>query len=170
MTLALTLRFGANGFNSAAGQAGTKAQAIALAANLDFADGSGAGQANKVYVRGQSGLGTQIQSVNTDIDLSGSLTDDLGQSVVFTAIKGIYVRAGDSNPGILSIGPAAANGFVGPFSGTTPAIALPAGGRFCVARFDAAGWAVTAGTGDLLRIASAAGAGTYTYDLVVVGI
>jgi hypothetical protein len=171
MTLQATVRFGVNGLNAAAGQLGTKSQLIALASNLDFTDGSGAGQANKIYVRGSAGTGTQAQSVNTDIDLSGSLTDDLGNSVVFTQIKAIIVAVPATNPGTLTVGPAASNGFTGPFSGTTPAIVLPAteAARFAVARYGATGWTVTAGTGDLLRIASAATAGTYLYDLVIIG-
>lgn len=171
MTLQCTVQFGARGLNSATGQLGTRLQNILLAANLDFTDGSGAGQVSKVFVRGQGLGGSQAQSVNTDLDLSGSLTDDLGNTVVFTQVKAIIVAVPSTNPGNLTVGPAPANGFTGPFSGTTPAIVLPGAeaGRFAVARFGATGWTVTAGTGDLLRIASAATSGTYNYDLVILG-
>ena len=171
MTLQCTVQFGARGINTVTGQLGSRVQNILLAANLDFTDGSGAGQVNKVYVRGQGLSGSQAQSVNTDIDLSGSLTDDLGNTVIFTQVKAIIVAVPSTNPGTLTIGPAPSNGFTGPFSGTTPAIVLPGGeaGRFAVARFGATGWTVTAATADLLRVASAATTGTYNYDLVILG-
>lgn len=166
MTIAATVLMGIKGYNSAAVDLGNRVRDIALAGNLVFADGSGIGQVNKSY----SDSGSQIQSVNTDLDLSGALTGDDGASLVLTGVKALCIVAGSANPGNLTVGPAPSNGWTGPFSGTTPAIVLPAGGRLCIARGDASGWPVTAGTGDLLRIASAATAGTYTYDIVLLGI
>lgn len=172
MALQANVLFGVNGQYSLAGQLGTKLAQLGVNLNLAFLDGVGAGQVSKIYARKAGSLGSQVQSVNTDLDLSGSLVDDLGQTVVFTAVKAIVFGTDALNPGTLSLGPAPANGFAGPFSGTTPALVLPAlcAGRVAFARFDATGWAVTAGTGDLLRIASAATAGTYNYDLAILGI
>lgn len=127
-------------------------------------DGSGAGQANKIW----SDSGSQIQSVNTDLDLSGSLAGRFG-TVVFTAIKGILIVAGAANPGSLTVG-GATNGITGPFGAATHTQVVAPGGLYANFNPSAAGFPITAGTVDLLRIASPATAGTYTYDIVIVGI
>jgi hypothetical protein len=166
MTLEATVSVGVKGNNSGVVDLGVRSRQIALAANLAFTDGSGAGQASKSFTDSAS----QAQSVNTDLDLAGALTGDDGATVTFTAIKAIVISAGAANPGNLSVGPAPANGVSGIFSGTTPAIVLKPGARFVLAVGDAAGYAITAATADLLRIASAATSGTYTYDICILGI
>lgn len=127
-------------------------------------DGSGAGQVNKIW----SDSGSQIQSVNTDLDLSGSLAGRFG-AVVFTAIKGIAIFAGSANPGNLIVGNVT-NGIVAPFGAATHSQAVAPGGLYVNVNPSAAGFPIVAATADLLRIASAATAGTYTYDVMIVGI
>lgn len=132
---------------------------------LSFLSGSGAGQVNKIY----SDSFSVAQSVNTDLDLAGSLTGVYG-TVVFTAIKGILVVAGtNTGLGNLVVGNVT-NGIVAPFGAATHSVAVAPGGIFAIANPSAAGFAITAGTADLLRIATAATAGTYTFDVVVIGI
>ena len=131
---------------------------------LQFLDGSGAGQANKIF----ADSATVIQSVNTDLDLSGSLAGAFG-TVVFTAIKGILIAAGAANPGNLTVGNVT-NGITGPFGAATHSQIVAPGGFYANFNPSAAGFGITAGTVDLLRVASAATAGTYTFDVVVVGI
>lgn len=134
-------------------------------AALAWLSGSGAGQCNKIY----SDSFSVAQSVNTDLDLAGSLTGVYG-TVVFTAIKGIMVVAGtNTGLGNLVIGNVT-NGIVAPFGAATHSIAVAPGGFFMTANPSAAGFAITGGTADLLRIATAATAGTYTFDVVVWGI
>lgn len=134
-------------------------------AQLAWLSGSGAGQVTKIY----SDSFSVAQSVNTDLDLSGTLTGVYG-TVVFTAIKGILVVAGtNTGLGNLVIGNVT-NGIVAPFGAATHSIAVAPGGFFAITNPSAAGFAITAGTVDLLRIATAATAGTYTFDVVVVGI
>lgn len=132
---------------------------------IQFLSGSGAGQVNKIY----SDSFSVAQSTNTDLDLSGSLTGVYG-TVVFTAIKGILIVAG-TNTGLsnLTVGNVT-NGIVAPFGAATHSIAIAPGGFFATANPSAAGFAITASTADLLRIATGATAGTYTFDVVVVGI
>ncbi len=127
-------------------------------------DGSGAGQANKIYADSVS----VAQSINTDLDLSGALAGAFG-TVVFTAIKGILIAAGSANPGNLTVGNVT-NGITSPFGAATHSQIIAPGGVYANINPSAAGFAITAGTADLLRIASAATAGTYTFDVVVVGI
>jgi hypothetical protein len=133
--------------------------------SLAWLNGSGAGQATKIY----SDSFSVAQSTNTDLDLSGALTGVYG-AVVFTAIKGILVAAGtNTGLGNLIVGNVT-NGIVAPFGAATHSIAIAPGGFFATANPSAAGFTITAGTADLLRIATAATAGTYTFDVVVWGI
>jgi hypothetical protein len=131
---------------------------------LQLLDGTGAGLVNKQYADSAS----VAQSVNTDIDLSGALTQAFG-TVVFTAVKAILIVAGDANPGALTLF-GGTNPFLGPLTGTTPAVTLEAGQVFVVTKTSAAGWAVTNASNDNFRVASAATAGTYTWDIVLLGI
>lgn len=133
---------------------------------LQYTDGSGASQASKLWspLTGYS----VSASTNTDIDLSGSLAGTYG-TVVFTALKGIFIKAGDSNPGNLVVGNVT-NGITAPFGAATHSVQVTPGGVLLLATPSAAGWGITAGTADLLRIASAATAGTYTWDVLVWGI
>lgn len=132
---------------------------------IQFLSGSGAGQVNKIY----SDSFSVAQSVNTDLDLSGALTGVYG-TVVFTAIKGILIVAGaNTGLGNLVVGNVT-NGIVAPFGAATHSFAIAPGGFLATANPSAAGFAITAATADLLRIATAATAGTYTFDVVIVGI
>lgn len=134
-------------------------------ASLAWLNGSGAGQANKVY----SDSFSVAQSTNTDLDLSGTLAGLYG-NVIFTAIKGILIVAGtNTGLGNLVVGNVT-NGIVAPFGAATHSIAIAPGGFFATANPSAAGFALVAGTADLLRIATAATAGTYTFDVVIWGI
>lgn len=134
-------------------------------AQIAFLSGSGAGQVNKIY----SDSFSVAQSVNTDLDLSGALTGVYG-TVVFTAIKGILIVAGtNTGLGNLTVGNVT-NGIVAPFGAATHSIAIAPGGMFATVNPSAAGFAITAATADLLRIATAATVGTYTFDVIIVGI
>lgn len=135
-----------------------------LTALLNYLDGSGAGQASKIYGDSNS----VVQSVNTDLDLSGTLAGAFG-TVVFNALKGLFIKAGDANPGNLTLGNGAAP-FVGWFGAGTHTLSIAPGGVVALAEGSAGGRVVTATTADILRIASAATAGTYTYDVIVWGI
>jgi hypothetical protein len=131
---------------------------------LQLTDGTGASQVNKQYADSVS----VSQSTNTDIDLSGALTQAFG-TVVFTAVKVIAIVAGDSNPGVLTLY-GGTNPFLGGLAGTTPTFALGAGQLYLVTKTDASGWGVVNSTNDNFRVASAATSGTYTYDIVILGI
>lgn len=133
---------------------------------LSYLDGTGLSQANKLWspLTGYS----VAQSTNTDIDLSGTLAGTYG-AVVFTAIKGIFIKAGDANLGNLVVGNVT-NGIVAPFGAATHSLQVQPGGVLLLATPSAAGWPITAATADLLRIAAAATTGTYTWDILVWGI
>jgi hypothetical protein len=127
-------------------------------------DGTAANQAQKLF-RDQR---TVTTGANDDLDLAGVLLDSFGQTLTFTAIKGIWVFSLTTNTTNLTIG-AGANPFATWLGGTTPTVGpIVPGGALFVYRPDAAGYTVTAGTGDILRIANSAGASA-VYDIAIIG-
>lgn len=107
---------------------------------------------------------------NDDIDLAGSLTDAFGVTITAAEIVAILVInapiSGSANSTDLTIG-AGANPFIG-FLGATDTIGpIKPGGFFMLGAGHASGiGAVTAGTGDILRIANSSGA-TVTYQIAI---
>lgn len=163
MTLLSTINLRATFQEFASQDLGAKTSNVDKSKLLQLLDGTGLGQAAKIWWD----TVTQAQSVNNDLDLSGALQGAFG-AVVFTAIKGILVFADAANPGNLVIGNVA-NGIVAPFGLATHSMAVAPGGWFGNFNPQAAGFGITAGTADLLRIASAATVGTYGYDVIVIG-
>ena len=152
------------GLLSTTGEGGTAQLPISEVAAIDFANGTGANEANAVYVDEFS----IAASGTLDTDLSGALKDRLGNNVVFTAIKAIMVIADATNTNNVVVGADAAP-FVGPFGAGTHTVAVPPGGVFLVANPSAAGWPVTATTADILQLANSAAGTAVTGTLVLVG-
>lgn len=125
---------------------------------LSFANGTGADQADLAYVAER----TVASATNDDIDLAGVLTDALGATITAAELAAILIvnkkKDGSANTTNLTIG-AGANPMIG-FLGATHTIGpIRPGGVFMLACGDASGiGAVTAGTGDILRIANSSGA------------
>lgn len=163
MTIALEVLARIRGTLSVATDPGTASVPISETALVEFANGTGANQANAVYVDEFS-----IASAdNTTYDLAGSLEDALGQACVFTAIKAIYVEAAGANTTNLTIGNGT-NPFVGPFDDGTATVTLKPGACLLVTDPSAAGWTVGAGTADVIKIANGSGA-TATGRIVLIG-
>lgn len=142
------------------------AQSMTVDQTFDFtlADGTGIGAADRIF----SDTRTVAASANDDIDLAGVLTDAFGAALTFVKVKGVYVRSATANTQAFTVGAAAANGLTTLFAAT--AVTLRPGGALLVTSgpTDTTAHAVTAGTGDLLRIANGAGA-SITYDIVIIG-
>lgn len=128
-------------------------------------NGSGANQANQAY----AGRRTLAASATENLDLSGGLINAFGTALLFTAIKAIVITAAAGNTNDVLVGGAASNGFVSWVGDPADVVKVKPGGMFVIAAPNAAGFAVTAATADLLKIANS-GAGTgVTYDVVVIG-
>lgn len=136
-----------------------------LVRSLSLTSGTGAGQADRIFddKRNIAASGTD------DLDLAGSLVDALGQTLTFARIKVIAVAAYATNTNNVIVGAAAANAFVGPFGASTHTVQVRPGGLLLFACQDTTGWAVTAGTGDLLRLANSAGGTSVDYDICIIG-
>lgn len=124
-------------------------------------NGTGANQANTIFSDNRSISG------NDDIDLAGGLTDSFGNTLTYTSVKAIIIKAADANSANIIMGAEGANPFATIFNDATDAILIPPGGMFVLTNPAADGFAVTAGTGDILRFAPASG--TQAFDLIIIG-
>lgn len=153
----------------------TRAQGLGLAAykeqdltQFTLADGVLADQADIQY-RSAPGGRTLAASASENLDLSGALTDALGASLVFAKVKAIKIVSDPANTHDIVIGGAASNAFVGPFGAATHTIRLGPGDVWLVTRRDLAGWPVTAGTGDLLKVLNAGAVSPVIYYVNIIG-
>lgn len=144
----------------------TPTDALTKDYSINLGDGNGANQANQVFHDQR----TLAASASEELDLAGGLTNPLGQTVTFTKIKALLIRAAAGNTNDVLVGGAAANGFIAPFGDATDVIKVKPGGTLLLVAPDADGYAVTAATGDLLKIANSAAGSGVTYDIVAIGV
>ncbi|MEU6168089.1 hypothetical protein [Streptomyces tanashiensis] len=138
----------------------------ALSRSMSLGSGTAAGQADRVW----SDRRTLAASATEDLDLAGVLLDAFGAAVSFARVKGIIIATAAGNTNNVIVGAAAANPWATLLS-ATGTVTLRPGAFLAVGTgaADATGYAVTAGTADLLKIANS-GAGTpVTYDIHVIG-
>lgn len=141
-------------------------------AQLDFQrrvqlrTGTAAGQADKLWFDER----TLAASATEDLDLAGVLVDEFGATVTLARIKGLVVAAAAGNTNNVVVGAAAANPWAA-LLGATGTVTVRPGAcvAACVSEGDATGYAVTAGTGDLLKVANSAGGTSVTYQIIVIG-
>jgi len=128
----------------------------------DLTDGTAAGKADLIFHDTRT-----IGGAPDDLDLAGALVDAFGATLTFVKIKSITVVAYSTNVANVVVGAAAANQFVGPFGAATHTLAVKPGGKLHtdVGKTDL-GFAVTAGTGDVLRFSGTNGD---KYDVIIVG-
>jgi hypothetical protein len=127
----------------------------------EFANGTGSGQANLIF-RDQR---TLLTGANETLDLAGALTDPFGATLTFGHVKALIIE-NTSTARTLTVGGAAANAWE-TWTSAGGTVTVPPGGIFSICA-PAAGFAVTAGTGDLLKIANDAGS-SCTYNLIIIG-
>lgn len=139
-----------------------------ISAALSLVDGTVSGAANQIWCDER----TVASASNDDLDLAGVLTDALGATLTMVKVVAVIIinapRSGAANTTSLTIG-AATNAFTGFLGGTTPTIrSIGPGGFVFLASPDATGLGtVTAGTGDILRIANSSGASA-TYQIGII--
>lgn len=114
--------------------------------NAAISDGSGADQANRLF----HDTRTLTDAASEDLDLSGVLLDAFGTVLAFTRVIALLVRNKGAASSLL-IGGAVANGFLTPFGDATDKIRLRPLGFLVLSGQDATAYAVTPGTGDLLK-------------------
>ena len=134
--------------------------AIQSAANLSNGAAGAAGTCNGSYIATRTFGGSTDQIVLR----GGSLTDDLGNTISFSALRLLVIQ----NTGTAAITLGGGSNPIPLTNGTTDAINLPAGGIFVWfdGTTDAAGMAITAGTACNLNIT---GTTVQTWTVLAVG-
>lgn len=165
MTESAVINIGIKGKSYADTDLGKREDAWEVALGLTLGDGSTAGNFNKVF----RDTRTLAASATESLDLAGGLTDAFGNTITFTAIKAIIIKAASGNTNDVIIGNAASNQFVGPFGAAAHTVQLKPGQIFAISATNT-GWTVTASTGDLLKIANSAGSTSVNYDILILGI
>ena len=147
----------------------TPSETISLSETDTFTDGAGGNGAEQHW----SDQVTLTDGSNTELDLAGGLTDAFGDVITFTKIKAIFIRHNSTDSGLI-YGHSAANGL--PIMNAA-ALAnagggvIAAGGWVLLVNPGSAGWAVTAGTGDLLKLEDdgTGAAGNKQVDVFILG-
>lgn len=136
---------------------------LAFRKDLGFANGVGANQADKRW----SSAGRSLAStVGENLDLAGGLTDYRGTAITFARIKAIAIF--NNGPNDLRVGGATTAQFINWVANSSDIVVVKSGGLLLLVAPDATAYAVTATTGDLLRITNAA-VGAITYDIALLG-
>lgn len=113
--------------------------------------GTGAGTASVFYADEI----TIAAGATTNLDLAASLTDIFGASISFAKIRLLYIEvlATDASTGTsISVGGHASAACASFFGDSSDKIKVKNGGCFQLSCKDAAGYAVTATTGDIIKI------------------
>ena len=131
---------------------------------LDLANGSGAGQANKIFHDKRA----LAASATEDLDLSGTLTDPFGATLTFTKVRVLMIKAAAANVNNVLVGGASATQVSSLFADVADVLVVRPGGMFLVTAPDATGYAISATT-DLLKIANSGSGTGVTYDIAVLG-
>jgi hypothetical protein len=137
---------------------------LELSASRSYADGSGDGQAAKVF----SDRRQLAASANEDLDLSGALSNALGETTVFAKVKALMIRALDTNVNNVEVGGAAATQFTGFFKAVNDVIVLKPGASMML-QAPLGGWTVGAGASDFLRFTNSGGGSAVDFDVMIIG-
>lgn len=143
---------------------GTPRYAVREDTTVQFSPGTATtGQADIMFADTR----TLAASATENLDLAGSLTNAFGATITAAEIMLLDVQAAAGNTNDVVVGGAASNAFVGPLGGTTPTIAVKPGER--VTLVSKAGWPVTAGTGDILKVTNGGGTTPVSYTVTLIG-
>lgn len=137
---------------------------LALLRTIDFANGAGAFQGNVLWADQR----TIAPSGTDSLDLvGGGLVDALGVAVAPARLRALLIYSAPGNLNNLTIlGTANAVPILNTAATTHT---LTPGGIFLATNPSAAGFVVTAGTGDIIQIVNAAGVNSVTYDIAIIG-
>lgn len=144
---------------------GTVSHTVGYGPRWNLSNGTGANQANQIFTDTR----TLTASSSENLDLAGGLTDAFGNTITFTKIKGIFVVADSANTNDVLVGGAASNGFSSWVNDPTDVVKVKPGGGFATIAPNSTGLAVTAGTGDILKVANSGGTTSVSYTIVIVG-
>jgi hypothetical protein len=163
MSLTMTMTAQFRGSNTAASDLTSLNEDVAIAFSQAITNGTGSNQANQFW----SDQRTLLASASETLDLSGSLVSSFGSTIVGTKLKGIIISAAAANTNNVIVGNNAANDLVWCFGAVTHTLVIPPGG--CFAFYNPGnGFTITAGTGDLIKVANSAAGTSVTYNVAMV--
>ncbi len=128
----------------------------------EFTNGTGSNQCNRIH-RSQRTLG---DGANESLDLAASLTDPFGTVITFAKVKVLMIQNLSATQ-TLTVGAGGVNSFINWVGDASDTIKIPPSGFFALTA-PLAGYAVTADTGDLLKVTNSAGAAC-TYNIIIMG-
>lgn len=141
----------------------TPTSRFSRALQINLTEGTGAGQANRVWHDQR----TLAASATENLDLAGTLNDPFGQPITFARIKLVYVQAAASNVNDVQVSRPASG--VPLFLAASDGIVVRPGGVLLWAAPDATGVVVTPTSADLLAVTNGAAGSSVTYDVLVIG-
>lgn len=134
-----------------------------VATRISMLTGTTTGKADMIFTDTRT-----VTASGTDaLDLVGSLTGPLGNTLTFVKLKAVFVKAASGNTNAVRINRPASNG-VPLFLAASDGIDVLPGGIFAWVG-PGAGVTVTASTGDLLNIDNSSSGTSVTYDVVLIG-
>lgn len=130
-----------------------------------FTDGAAANQADIHW----SDERTLAANASEDLDLNGGLTDAFGAAIAAARVKILLIESDAANTNDVLVQSAPSNAFTALGGGDTGVYAaVKPGGLVLFIAPNAEGYVVTAGTGDLLRIANPTGGTSVKYRITLV--
>lgn len=165
MTLTSQVAVNITGNYSLALDLATKTCNLLKSYSVDLASGTGASQADMIFHDQR----TLAASATEDLDLAAVLVDPLtGAAQTYARIKLLFISAASGNTNDVQVTRPAANG-VPIFLAASDGVAIKPNGCLVIHAPNAAGYAVTAGTGDLITVTNSAGSTSVTYDVIIIG-
>lgn len=131
---------------------------------IPLTNGAGLNQASEVFFDERTLAGGATEN----LDLAGVLVDALGNVLSLTKVKALVFFNLSTSLDKITIGNHATAAFLGPFGAAAHTVDVPIGGLAVFVAPTAAGWAVTAGTADMIKVLNGAG-GSSTYQVVIIG-
>ncbi|MGQ4358562.1 hypothetical protein [Streptomyces sp. SAS_272] len=145
---------------------GTGSAKQSLSRQMQLGNGTAAGKADRVF----SDRRTLAASGTEDLDLAGVLLDAFGSAITFARVKGLIIAAAAGNSNNVVVGAASGSPWAALLN-STGTLTLRPGAFMAVGtgQADATGYAVTATTADLLKIANSGAGTSVTYDIHIIG-
>lgn len=144
---------------------GSVSYPLSYGANYILTDGTGANQAKELFTDTR----TLSASASENLDLAGVLADVFGNVLTFTKIKALIVKADAANTNDVLVGGHASAAVATLFGDATDKARVKPGGMVAWVAPDAAGYAVTATTADMLTIANSSSGTSVTYTIIIIG-
>ncbi len=164
-TLSANVKISVNATLTGSSDLGTRDYTLGYGKTLNFVNGTGANQANQIWTDTRE----IAASSSENLDLSGVLVSPLGTTLVFTKIKAIIIYAYDTNTNNVVVG-GDTNALINWVGNANDLVNIRPGGFICLTAPDSTAYGVTAGTGDILKIANSSSGSVVDYDIIVIGV